>query len=187
MPQRSLQFRHVFPKAFAPSFSRRSTFEFGGGVLITTTIAHTLNSSNDIASPCDRTSSNRCVCLLSGCQGGSCLWFIRFGCFCSRSQPNVKHAIALFFCCCCDLCLQSRGCPVASHDSAVCLLLVAAASCLLHGCPMLPPSIFPTAVRRFCCRRCTMLRLAAELASYLVCHQVIIQSAYKFSHNFGWF
>ena len=36
----------------------------------------------------------------------------------------------------------------------VCLLLVASASCLLHGLQILPPSSFLPSVTRFCCRRC---------------------------------
>ena len=98
-----------------------------------------------------------------------CLWFIRFGCFCSRSKPLVKLAIVFsFLYCCCDLCIQSRGCPGASHDWVALLLFAAAASCLLHGRQMLPPSSFLSAVRCFCCRRCAVLRSAVALARYVI-------------------
>ena len=112
-----------------------------------------------------------------------CLWFI-LSCFCSRSQPLVKLAIALFFLyCCCNQCLQSRGCPVASHDWAPCVLLVASASCLLHGREMLPLSSFLSAVRRFFIRRRAVLRSALELASMSSNHPISV----RICHNFSWF
>ena len=94
----------------------------GGCSLVATMTATRCNSSNNIASPCARTSSNKllCVCLLSGCRGGSAAGLYVLGIF-VRSQPLAKachRSCFLYYCC--DLCLQSRGCPVASYDWAAC-------------------------------------------------------------------
>ena len=56
--------------------------------------------------------------------------------FVSRSQPPVKashRSFVLYYCyyCCCDMCLRSGGCPVASCDSPYTGARAASACCLL--------------------------------------------------------
>ena len=81
-----------------------------------------------------------------------CRWFLRFGYFCSRSQPLVRKAFST------SRLLPPLLLPSVSGGitrlGGVCSLLVATASCLLHDRQTFLPSSFLTAARRFCCRRC---------------------------------
>ena len=101
----------LFQKPPPRLFSSIDVRIWGGCSLVATITATRCNSSNNIASPCARTSSNKllCVCLLSGCRGGSAAGLYVLGIFVLARNGLPKLAIAAAFSTTAVICVSSLG------------------------------------------------------------------------------
>ena len=79
------------------------------------------------------TSSNQLYLLAVGAVRGVTLPLL-YCLFCFAPVKACHRSFFLYYylCCCCDLCLRSRGCPVASYDSSYTAASEASARCLLQ-------------------------------------------------------
>ena len=91
----------------------------------------------------------------------------------AMAASSSTAAAAVIYCCMSPVSGLSGG---STRLRGVCLLLVAAASCLLHGRQMLPPSS---------CEALLLQALPCCIGGRIsqLCDHVIIQSAYEFVHN----
>ena len=95
--------------------------------------SNTLQERQQLLIAAVRTSSNQLYLLAVGAVRGVTLPLL-YCLFCFAPVKACHRSFFLYYylCCCCDLCLRSRGCPVASYDSSYTAASEASARCLLQ-------------------------------------------------------